>query len=229
LVVDLVRPSSVVDFGCGVGAWLAAFRAHGIQDVLGIDGDYVDRSQLRIPAENFVARDLTRSLTLPRSFDLAVSLEVAEHLDEQCADGFVTSLTRAAPVVAFSAAVPLQGGDHHVNERWPSYWAQRFERMGYVAVDALRSKIWSDARVDWWYAQNLLVFCRASNLHDYPLLAEAHARTDHARLDVVHPRNYMDNYALTGHWVPRGSLGQVLRALPSAAKTAVKHRLVLKR
>jgi SAM-dependent methyltransferase len=218
LVVDMVGPSSVVDFGCGVGGWLAAFRACGIPEICGIDGDYVDRGQLRVPSVNFLARDLTQPVALQRVFDLAVSLEVAEHLPADAAEVFVSSLTAAAPVVLFSAAVPLQGGDHHINEQWPSYWARLFDARGYVAIDAIRPKVWSDERVEWWYAQNLLIFCRHSSLGRYPALVEAHAQTDLARLDIVHPRNYMTNYALTGYWVPRASFGQLLRALPNAAK-----------
>ena len=46
LVLELYRPGSVVDVGCGLGGWLAAFQACGVEDILGIDGDYVDRKML---------------------------------------------------------------------------------------------------------------------------------------------------------------------------------------
>src|SRR5271156_2760464 len=78
-VLSFVPAKSVIDVGCGIGTWAAAFVANGISDVLGVDGDYVERAQLRISPDQFLAHDLTKSLHLDRTFDLAVCLEVAEH------------------------------------------------------------------------------------------------------------------------------------------------------
>jgi SAM-dependent methyltransferase len=120
-VLRLVQPEPVVDVGCGDGAWLSVFRELGVNHRFGLDGDYVDRRLLQIPQDQFSATDLSLPFRLPCTFDLAVSLEVAEHLPPQSAEDFVDSLTRLAPVVLFSAAIPLQGGTHHLNEQWPDY------------------------------------------------------------------------------------------------------------
>ena len=40
LVIDAISPRSVVDVGCGLGAWLAVFREHGVDDLLGYDGPW---------------------------------------------------------------------------------------------------------------------------------------------------------------------------------------------
>lgn len=148
----------MVDVGCGVGTWLAEFVRGGVVDVLGVDGAHVDPAMLQIPRERFRAHDLTRPLELGRRFDLAVSVEVAEHLPEAAADAFVASLVAAAPVVVFSAAIPGQGGEGHVNESWPHAWARRFAAHGHRWADPLRASLWNDPRVEFWYAQNLLVF-----------------------------------------------------------------------
>ncbi len=148
----------MIDVGCGQGTWLSVFAEYGATDVNGIDGDYVDRDRLEIPADRFHGQDLSRPLAVERTFDLAVSLEVAEHLPEVACDGFVESLTRLAPVVLFSAAAPYQGGQNHVNEQWPEYWAERFARHGYLPVDCLRRRVWANPDVEWWYAQNALLF-----------------------------------------------------------------------
>lgn len=158
LLIDLVAPDSVVDVGCGVGTWLSSFRAAGVTDVLGLDGGYVDRSRVDIPMEQFRAVDLEEPLPPGRRFDLAMSLEVAEHLPAERGSGFVADLVALAPVVLFSAAVPHQGGTHHVNERWPDYWSSLFAVHGYEPADCLRPRLWDDDRVAWWYAQNILVF-----------------------------------------------------------------------
>ena len=123
LVLNWVRANSVVDVGCGTGSWLATVRECGNDDIIGVDGDYVYQSQLEIPRATFVARDLTRPVDLGRSFDLAISLEVAEHLPAPCASTFVASLVKLAPIVLFSAAIPGQGGTDHVNEQWQDYGA----------------------------------------------------------------------------------------------------------
>jgi SAM-dependent methyltransferase len=190
LVLELVGARSVVDVGCGDGTWLSVFAQHGIDDLLGIDGAHVDRARLVVPTDRFLARDLAQPFALDRTFDLAVSLEVGEHLPETAADGFVGSIARLAPVVVFSAAVPHQTGTHHVNERWPEYWAARFARHGFAAIDALRPRLWDDEDVAWWYAQNTIVYARDEAVSTRPALAEALRMTDPARLTRIHPRNY---------------------------------------
>lgn len=188
LVLDLVQPKSVVDVGCGVGAWPAVFREHGVEEAWGVDGDWVDTKALRIPREHFVEADLNAPLDLGRRFDLVVSLEVAEHLDEANAVTFVETLTRHGPVVLFSAAVPDQGGASHVNEQWPAYWVEHFRQQGYAVADPFRRAIWEDDRVAWWYTQNVFLFVREDRLGAAPRLQEEVSRTPDAILPVVHPR-----------------------------------------
>jgi SAM-dependent methyltransferase len=185
------RPASVVDVGCGLGAWLAVFREQGIADVLGYDGEYVLRNELAIPRSCFRAVDLAQPLDVPRRFDLALSLEVAEHLPAERAASFVRMLTEFAPVVVFSAAIPMQGGTGHQNEQWPSYWAHEFESLGYAVLDFVRPATWTSPDVDYWYAQNALVFADAATLAAEPLLAAELERTHRDRLDLVHPALYL--------------------------------------
>jgi SAM-dependent methyltransferase len=191
LILERYRPGSVVDVGCGLGAWLAVFLEHGVDDVLGLDGEYVLRNDLQIPRSCFRVADLEQPISLGRRFDLALSLEVVEHLPPDRAAPFVGMLTELAPVVVFSAAVPMQGGTGHVNEQWPSYWADLFQARNYVALDFIRPAIWSDREVDYWYAQNTLVFVDADALPALPLLALERERTRSTQLDVVHPSLYL--------------------------------------
>lgn len=198
-VFDLVAPRSVIDIGCGVGAWLNAADQLGVRDVVGVDGDYVDRTRLEIPHARFVAADLA-GLTWaalsprlpggPRRFDLAISVEVAEHLPESAADAFIDLLCAAAPVVLFSAAVPFQGGTGHLNERFPSYWVPLFARRGLLPVDHVRRSVWHDEQVEWWYRQNLLLFATPQAIAARPALARARENTVESALDVIHPAHY---------------------------------------
>jgi len=187
LLMDLVQPSSVIDVGCGVGAWLAEFGRAGVEDALGVDGPYVPRDMLQIPAEAFVEADLSEAIGIDRQFDLAISLEVGEHLPPVRSEGFVSDLTSVAPVVAFSAAIPLQGGRNHINERWQGEWAEMFAAHDFVPVDAIRPQVWEDESVAGWYRQNLLLYVRRDRLDDYPPLAAAADRTNQEMLSLVHP------------------------------------------
>ena len=192
LVMDLLHPERVVDVGCGVGTWLAVFQAHGVGEILGIDGSWVNQSELHIPPECFRSCDLTSPLPLEERFDLVVSLEVAEHLPEQFAEAFVDNLTRLGPVVLFSAAIPYQGGTHHVNEQWPAYWAKYFAARGYVAVDCLREQIWDDDTVEWWYAQNILLFVARAHLERHLKRKTALSPVTSTPRSLVHPRRYLE-------------------------------------
>src|SRR5579859_4260169 len=93
LLLELVQPQSVIDVGCGTGSWLRTFREHGIQQLRGFDGPWLDTAKLLIPQELFTRADLDKPLQVDRRYDLAISLEVAEHLKPESADGFVASLT----------------------------------------------------------------------------------------------------------------------------------------
>lgn len=158
IVLDALRDwaqfESVLDVGCGAGHWATVAASLGLE-VVGVDGPHLESEQFRFP---FVAHDLTEPLDLGRRFDLVVSMEVAEHLPESAADTFVDSLTRHAPLVLFSAAIPGQRGRRHVNEQWPEYWADKFGRRGYDAYDIIRPRVWREESVLWWYAQNAVVY-----------------------------------------------------------------------
>ena len=187
LVMDLVHPRSVVDVGCGMGVWLAEFIRAGVQDVLGLDGDYIDRGHLAIPTDKFRVCDLRQPLPADRKFDLAVSLEVAEHLPPGVAEQFVAGLAALAPVVLFSAAIPAQPGNQHINTQWQSYWAGLFAARGYAALDPIRPAVWNDPRVEWWYSQNTLMYVSRERLASDERLSRLVVPAGSGMLDAVHP------------------------------------------
>jgi len=191
-VLRFVDVCSVVDVGCGTGAWVKTFFDFGVPDVLGIDGDYVERMELLIPQNSFCATDLSAGwFTVERRFDLAVSLEVAEHLPATAADPFVESLTQAAPVVLFSAGLPFQGGTNHINEQWPEYWWKRFKARGYEVVDFIRREFWNNSRVRPCYAQNTLLFVDSTRAQHLPRLAPLMGPHNEQQLSLVHPSIYL--------------------------------------
>jgi SAM-dependent methyltransferase len=216
LVNALLAPRAVLDVGCGLGTWLKAFSDIGVADVLGIDGDYVERSALLVPPDRFVAADLRSPPPLDRVFDLAVSLEVAEHLPAEHASAFVRYLGAAAPAVLFSAAIPGQGGRDHVNEQWQDYWRAKFAEIGYAAVDAIRPRIWGCPDVAVWYQQNMVLYC-APRLLRAPLSLQP--VPDGISLDLVHPELYS---VVRDRGVM--DFGKALKLLPELAVAAARRR-----
>ena len=186
-----IQPSSVIDVGCGVGTWLAVLAESGVADAWGIDGDYVDRTLLEIPQERFLPHDLTLPIHLERRFDLVLCLEVAEHLPADSAHTLIDSLVSLGPVIVFSAAIPFQGGTHHVNEQWPEYWARHFSAKGYAPVDYVRRQIWQLHDVAWYYAQNILLFVERGYLNSNSFLRQEVENTPPTPLSLVHPVKYL--------------------------------------
>ncbi len=184
-----VEPRSVIDVGCGYGFFLAeAGKIWPLERVLGIDGPWVDLEHLQFEKDAFWVRDLHAPVRLENRFDLAVCLEVAEHLREAGAQQLVDLLCSASDIVLFSAAIPGQGGKGHLNEQYPSYWAARFAARGFVPIDILHSIVWTNNTLFPWFRQNLLIFLDERRLPDYPQF-EAH-RTPAGLLDRVHPHNF---------------------------------------
>ncbi len=239
IIIELIQPKSVIDVGCGVGTWLSVFKEYGVEDILGVDGDYVDKKMLQIPENQFFSFDLKKSLEIGREFDLVVSLEVAEHLPNECAQTFVDSLTRLGPVILFSAAIPFQGGADHINEQWLDYWAKYFKDKGYIAVDCIRKRTWQNERVEFWYAQNTLLFVKQEylDLENNHLLRKEFENTSSFQLSIVHPKKYLEvvekylaevktsEFYLAKSDPRNMSLRSLISVLPSATINALKRRL----
>jgi hypothetical protein len=158
LLFGEMQIASLLDVGAGHGAWAAEWLKAGVKNVLAIDGDYVRADQLAIPERTFRAHDLATPLDLKERFDLVQSLEVAEHLPAAKADLFVDNLTRHGDVILFSAAVPHQGGEHHVNEQPPEYWRKKFAARNYRVFDFVRPLLAGRGEVMPWYRFNSFIY-----------------------------------------------------------------------
>lgn len=122
-----LRPSRVIDIGCGPGWYLLPFKRHGCE-ILGVDACEVGG---RLIPGSFERIDLRFPYAPPKRFDLALCIEVAEHLEAEWADVLLDTLVGCADLILFSAAVPGQPGQYHVNLQVPEYWLSRFAERGY--------------------------------------------------------------------------------------------------
>lgn len=189
----IYRPASVADLGCGRGTWLKAFKDSGTGKVVGYDGPWNQQSNMVDQAIEFHSVDLNKPIDAENMerFDLAMSLEVAEHLEASSASGFVTSLTRLSDVVLFSAAFTQQGGTNHINEQPHTYWAQIFALHDYVPYDLFRPLFWGDEEVEFWYQQNVFLYARKGSPAAGLLASAGYQPMQNIRfMDCVHPAVY---------------------------------------
>ena len=160
--LERIPAKTVIDIGCGSGAFLSVAKRFGCT-VVGVDG-FVPDGNLLIDESEFFRQDLDDPMSCA-GFDLAVCLEVAEHLPESSAPLLVEQLCKA-DYVLWSAAIPGQGGLNHVNEQWSTWWEPLFADCGYVGSVDIRRALWDDRRIAGYYRQNLVIWTSPERLAD---------------------------------------------------------------
>ena len=190
ILIELFSPKSVVDVGCGIGTFLHVFKENNVSDLVGLDGAWVDKKLLsqNIPLSCFLEVNLEEKVRLNRKFDMAICLEVAEHLHKDFANNIVLTLTNLSDVVVFSAAIPNQGGQNHLNEQWLSYWEKLFNACDFLMYDIIRPQIWDNPNIYFWYKQNMVVFIKKGNVYN-----ALQKKSSIAIKNIVHPELYMRN------------------------------------
>lgn len=163
LFYAMFSPRSVCDVGCGVGNFLYVFKQLGVENVLGMDGEWAQTPLLNryLTAGEFNAVDFETTLpSPPEKFDLCLSLEVAEHIAEERSDNFVNLLVQTADTIIFSAALPFQGGINHVNEQKEEYWERKFAKHGFIKYDIIRHRIFYNKKISGAYRRNIVVYSK---------------------------------------------------------------------
>ena len=218
LVLRDLAPRSVLDVGCGAGAWLYAYGECGLNELVGVDAAAVQAGHLLVDPARVQTADVGRPFRLGRQFDLVQCLEVAEHLDRGRSETLIDNLVAHGAMVAFSAAPPGQGGEHHVNERPYEFWRRLFRRRGYLACDWIRPLLRDLPDVEPWYRYNLLLFVRDDLQRALPPQLAACRIPDGEPVPDVSPIAYRTRKRL-------------LALLPVPLVTrmaAVKHRIALR-
>lgn len=159
ILCDYIQPKSVIDLGCGLGFFLAAMQAKGAE-VTAVDGDWVSPLKTEVDKSRYRVADLDQPFADSRRYDLAASIEVAEHLRPARSAAFVAELCALSDMVLFSAGVPGQGGAGHINLRFQDEWAAMFAEQGYDCYDPIRRRIAAHEDVFNWFTMNTLLYIK---------------------------------------------------------------------
>jgi SAM-dependent methyltransferase len=179
---DNLKFDTIVDFGCGTGCWASVAKKLFNTQILGID--FHNCTNLLLDESEYMYADLTKPLSLGYNFDLVISLEVAEHIEELNINVFLDNLCSAGKRILFSAALPEQGGTNHVNEKLLSYWVKQFARRGYYALDVIRPYFWNCEEVDIWYRNNSILLAEEAIFHETVNIFEKYPPIT----DIIHPQ-----------------------------------------
>lgn len=205
ILENIFSPKKVVDVGCGRGSWLKAFRENGAEILVGVDGPWNSQEKMIEDSISFYSADLSNPINIfeSKSFDLAISLEVAEHLESKYSKIFIESLVNLSSVVLFGAAFNNQGGTNHINEQNHDYWAEIFISFNFYPFDLFRSEVWGDEEVEFWYQQNTFLYVQKDSEVYLKLLEMGKKPISNLKyLNCVHPKlyeikvNYAENICL---------------------------------
>lgn len=194
-LAEVYRPKSVADFGCGRGPWLKAFKELGAERVVGFDGPWNRQENMIDPAIEFNPVDLNDAVVsglANERFDLAMTLEVVEHLIPDRSASAVKALCNLADVVMFGAAFLHQPGTDHINTRLHSFWAELFVENDYAVYDYFRPTMWGRQDVPYWYQQNTFLYVKNGHPVQTSLEKAGHQPIKKLELlDAVHPELFL--------------------------------------
>jgi SAM-dependent methyltransferase len=216
-----LRPSSLLDVGCGRGVWVDEWCRSGVADAIGVDGAHISIDRLEILPKQFVALDLSESFRLGRRFDLVQSLEVAEHIPAANADVFVDNLVAHGDLILFSAAVPGQGGEFHVNEQPHEYWRSKFARRGFSIFDFIRPNVSAIKEIEPWYRFNSFLFAHEGAFDRLPeTIRQTQLLADQPIADLAPLSWHMRN--LSFRYLPQPLVQRLARLKHAAVRATVR-------
>jgi SAM-dependent methyltransferase len=129
VLCDNFAPRRLIDLGCGCGVYSHFFKEKGVE-VVCIDA--VQPPEMHAFPVEIVQQDMTVLFeNVWGDFDLALCLDVGEHIPEDLSEPFLKNITRFSDRLIMSCAPPGQGGHHHVNEQPKRYWIDKLKRHGF--------------------------------------------------------------------------------------------------
>ncbi len=184
IILKYFKIKNIIDIWWWIWAFTKLFLDNWI-DAICVDWPRVNKNNLYIDEKYFVEKDLEQYNDFCKKYDLALSLEVAEHLSLAAAKNFVKTLCSCSDYIIFSAAIPHQWWQNHINEQPPEYRESLFKNEQYEIVDCFRVLIWDNKKIPWRYKNNIFLYHKKWT--DIP-----NGLSDKWPLYTVHPDAYND-------------------------------------
>lgn len=148
---------STIDVGCGTGYYAGRFAAMGVDRAVGIEPNPITGTYLG--GAEAITADVTAGDDLGLgAFDLAMSLEVVEHIPRERHDRFFDFLCSSARrYVVFAGGTPGQAGVGHIACRPETEWEAELNQRGWVRHPHLTRFLRTSAFY-WWSRRNTMVF-----------------------------------------------------------------------
>ena len=158
IIADKYQPKTVLEIGCGPGKLTKALSVH-VNKIVAFDGfsnpefnDYSNIMFHRLDLNNNT--DKVKEIQ-DQHFDIAICMEVAEHINPQASASLIKLLTKHANVVIFTAAVPNQGGHGHINCQPRTFWNKLFVEQNFTINTKVMPFIQSNENIAIWYRLNI--------------------------------------------------------------------------
>ena len=155
-VVDILNKyldfKTVIDLGCGK-------VKYPFENIVRVDGN--------IDADPWILADLTREHNFGK-FDLVLSIEVAEHLEEKYADTFVKNLIANSDKWIVMTASNKTGTPYtdiaHLNPQNKQYWINKIQNHNFEYKEDLTNKLQKEfyqvPTMNSWFRKDLMVYER---------------------------------------------------------------------
>lgn len=131
------HPQTVLDAGCAMGLLVAALRDLGVE-AYGVDLSEYAISGVREDIRPYCAvGSLADPLpnSLPRRYDLVVSIEVLEHMPEEDGKKSIANLCTMSDQILFSSVPDDTTDPTHINLHETPYWCGLFAKQGFFSAE----------------------------------------------------------------------------------------------
>ncbi len=154
-------PASVLDVGCGAGAYLKLFERAGVERLAGLEGS--ERAVSLSGMDCIACADLREYHAMIPPYALTLCIEVAPYINDKDIGNLLRTLsdgTAPGGTLLFSASDRFLGGKYHVNLKPREEWIRLLEAHGMVYQpgdsQALR-ELCAPFRHNVWLHENLVV------------------------------------------------------------------------
>lgn len=207
-------PASLLDIGGGAGSWCATAKDLGVQRVCLVDACPPNQVIPELSHDEQVQANLEAGIPNMGRFDLAICIEVIEHLTDDAANRLIGQMASCTNFVLFSAAIPGQGGIGHISERFHDYWHAKFSLFQFETYDVVRPMLISSSDIASIHRQNLFLYAKkgcAHSLADLPQICEDMELIRAEHLKSLYNKEPID-------------LRTALGAIPNALTRTIKRR-----